>query len=130
MDGTGLAIRLGLTVLELYGGGADSVNPYSPRLQPLLYKHAMTRSKRPPDFEKSLSELEALVERLEGGELPLEESLKAFERGVALTRECQVALEAAQARVDILLKRDGAIEAQPFPDEGDDDAGSGEDRLG
>ena len=64
----------------------------------------MTRSKRPPDFEKSLAELEALVERLEGGELPLEESLKAFERGVALTRECQVALEAAQARVDTGLR--------------------------
>ncbi|MFO0511674.1 MAG: exodeoxyribonuclease VII small subunit, partial [Gammaproteobacteria bacterium] len=48
----------------------------------------MSKSKRPPDFEKSLAELEALVERLEGGELPLEESLKSFERGVALTREC------------------------------------------
>jgi exodeoxyribonuclease VII small subunit len=56
-------------------------------------------------------------ERLEGGELPLEESLKAFERGVALTRECQVALEAAQARVDILLKRDGEVLARPFDDE-------------
>ena len=55
--------------------------------------------------------------RLEGGELPLEESLKAFERGVALTRECQVALEAAQARVDILLKRDGEVLARPFDDE-------------
>ena len=79
----------------------------------------MTRSKRPPDFERSLTELEALVERLESGELPLEESLKAFERGVALTRECQVALEAAQARVDILLKRDGEVVAEPF--EGEDD---------
>jgi exodeoxyribonuclease VII small subunit len=87
----------------------------------------MTRTKRPPDFEKSLAELEALVERLEGGELPLEESLKAFERGVALTRECQVALEAAQARVDILLKRDGAVAAQPFPDEGEDDQDAAED---
>lgn len=77
----------------------------------------MTRSKRPPDFERSLTELETLVERLEGGELPLEESLKAFERGVALTRECQVALEAAQARVDILLKRDGEVLARPFDDE-------------
>jgi exodeoxyribonuclease VII small subunit len=90
----------------------------------------MTRSKRPPDFERSLAELETLVERLEGGELSLEESLKSFERGVALTRECQVALEAAQARVDILLKRDGAVEAQPFPQEdgGGIDAGPDGDR--
>ncbi len=90
---------------------------HSPRVWSLLYKQAMTRSKRPPDFERSLTELETLVERLEGGELPLEESLKAFERGVALTRECQVALEAAQARVDILLKRDGEVLARPFDDE-------------
>ena len=81
----------------------------------------MTKSKRPPDFEKSLAELEALVERLEGGELPLEESLKAFERGVALTRECQVALQAAQARVDILLKRDGQEVVEPLESEGDED---------
>ena len=84
----------------------------------------MTKSKRPPDFEKSLAELEALVERLEGGELPLEESLKAFERGVALTRECQVALQAAQARVDILLKRDGQEVVEPLDaDPGDEDDG-------
>ncbi len=97
-----------------------SVNPHSPGVWPLLYKQFMTRSKRPPDFERSLTELETLVERLEGGELPLEESLKAFERGVALTRECQVALEAAQARVDILLKRDGEVLARPFDDEAED----------
>lgn len=81
----------------------------------------MTKSKRPPDFEKSLAELEALVERLEGGELPLEDSLKAFERGVALTRECQVALQAAQARVDILLKRDGQEVIEPFGSDRDGD---------
>jgi exodeoxyribonuclease VII small subunit len=81
----------------------------------------MSKSKRPPDFEKSLAELEALVERLEGGELPLEESLKAFERGVALTRECQVALQAAQARVDILLKRDGQEVVEPLEADGDED---------
>ena len=100
---------------------SDTVNPYSPALSRLLYKHPMSKSKRPPDFEKSLAELEALVERLEGGELPLEESLKSFERGVALTRECQVALQAAQARVDILLKRDGQEVVEPLETEGDED---------
>jgi len=74
----------------------------------------MSRSKRPPDFEKSLTELETLVEKLEAGDLPLDEALKTFERGVGLTRECQGALEAAQARVDILLKRDGEAPLEPF----------------
>ncbi|MFZ9708884.1 MAG: exodeoxyribonuclease VII small subunit [Steroidobacteraceae bacterium] len=79
----------------------------------------MTRAKRPPDFEKSLAELEALVERLESGELPLEEALKAFERGVTLTRECQSALEAAQARVEMLTSRAGS-EARLEPFEADE----------
>ena len=75
----------------------------------------MSRTKRPPDFEKSLTELEELVEKLEAGDLPLEESLKTFERGIGLTRDCQSALEAAQARVDVLLKReDGGSELAPF----------------
>lgn len=67
----------------------------------------MTRSRRSPDFEKSLAELEKLVEQLEGGQLPLEEALRCFERGVALSRECQTALQAAQARVEVLV-REGA----------------------
>ncbi len=55
------------------------------------------------DFEKSLQELETLVTTMEQGDLPLEEALKAFERGVALTRTCQQALSAAEQRVQILL---------------------------
>lgn len=104
------------------GAASTHTHCHSPRVWSLLYKQGMTRSKRPPDFERSLTELETLVERLEGGDLPLEESLKAFERGVALTRECQVALEAAQARVDILLKRDGEVLARPFDDEAEGEA--------
>ena len=60
-----------------------------------------------------MAELETLVERLEQGDLPLEESLKAFERGVALTRSCQTALKDAEQKVDILLKKAG----QPFVEE-------------
>ena len=81
----------------------------------------MTRKPRQPDFEKSLNDLEQLVEKLEKGDLPLEDALQTFERGVALTRECQTALQAAQARVEILLKRDSQHEAAPFdagPDAG------------
>ncbi len=68
-----------------------------------------------PDFEKTLEELEAIVARLEAGELPLEESVKAFERGVALTRSCQKALEAAEQKVEKLLSEAGA----PVPFEPD-----------
>ncbi|MDD3516786.1 MAG: exodeoxyribonuclease VII small subunit [Chromatiales bacterium] len=56
----------------------------------------------PQDFEQALQELEALVQRLEKGELSLEESLKEFERGVALSRSCQEALKQAEQRVRIL----------------------------
>ena len=51
-----------------------------------------------------MAELEALVERLERGDLTLEESLKQFERGVVLARSCQTALKAAEQKVEILLK--------------------------
>ena len=85
----------------------------------------MTRAKRPPGFEKSLQELETLVERLERGDLPLEEALKAFERGVALTRECHGALAAAQRRIEVLRQRDGEETLETF-DVADDDATDGE----
>jgi exodeoxyribonuclease VII small subunit len=73
-----------------------------------------------PDFERALGELESLVERLERGDLPLEDALKTFERGVQLTRHCQSSLKAAQQKVEILLKRSGqtGIEAFNVPDDG------------
>jgi len=67
-----------------------------------------------PDFEQALAELEALVARLERGDLPLDEALQTFERGVELTRHCQDSLKAAQQRVEILLKRNGRAEPEPF----------------
>jgi exodeoxyribonuclease VII small subunit len=67
------------------------------------------------DFEQTMAELEAVVARLEQGDVPLEEALKAFERGVALTRACQEALAAAEHKVEILLERpDGSQAAVPF----------------
>ena len=74
----------------------------------------MSRNSKVPDFEQALAELETLVERLEGGDLPLDEALKLFERGVALTRQCQTSLQAAQQKVEILLKRSGEAQAEPF----------------
>ncbi len=76
-----------------------------------------------PDFEQSLTELEALVAKLEQGDVPLEEALKTFERGVALTRQCQAALRTAQQKVEVLLARNGeeTIEALS-EDEAEDEA--------
>lgn len=73
------------------------------------------------DFEKSLDELETLVRNLEQGELSLEQSLTAFERGVKLTRACQQALKSAEQRVEQLVQSDnGALETRPFsPDDAD-----------
>jgi exodeoxyribonuclease VII small subunit len=75
-----------------------------------------------PDFEKSLSELEALVARLEQGDVPLEEALKTFERGVALTRQCQTALRGAQQKVEMLLARNGEESVELFSDDSDESA--------
>lgn len=61
---------------------------------------------KPIDFEKALDELESLVERMEQGESSLEDSLKDFERGIELTRQCQAALAEAEQKVQILLKKD------------------------
>jgi exodeoxyribonuclease VII small subunit len=72
-----------------------------------------------PEFEQALAELEGLVERLERGDLPLDEALQAFERGVALTRHCQTSLQAAQQKVEILLKRSGQAQVAPFEDSAD-----------
>ena len=65
-------------------------------------------------LEKTLEELEALVTRLEAGDLPLEQALKEFERGVKLTRACQTALQEAEQKVEILLKKTAAAEPSPF----------------
>ena len=62
-------------------------------------------------FEASLKELEEIVARMERGDLPLEESLKLFERGVALTRECRGSLDSAELRVRNLLQPDSAAGA-------------------
>lgn len=80
----------------------------------------MSTPRKPVNFEKSLAELEALVERMEEGELSLEESLKAFEAGIRLTQQCQQALNQAQQRVQLLSVQDGEVRAAPF---GEDDAG-------
>ncbi|MDX1460487.1 MAG: exodeoxyribonuclease VII small subunit [Xanthomonadales bacterium] len=63
---------------------------------------------RKPDFEKALAELEQLVEKLEAGELSLDQSLEHFRRGVELTRHCQQTLENAQLTVERLIEDEAA----------------------
>ena len=63
------------------------------------------------DFENALEELEALVTAMEDGELSLEESLQAFEKGIKLTRECQSALKQAEQKVQVLINENGDTEA-------------------
>jgi exodeoxyribonuclease VII small subunit len=78
----------------------------------------MTKKRQDPlHFEKSLKELETLVEKMEQGDLSLEESLQCFERGVALTRSCQQALKDAEQKVELLMNKSGQQEVVPFDSE-------------
>jgi exodeoxyribonuclease VII small subunit len=85
-------------------------------------RQTVSRKPRTTDFEASMAELEQIVERLEQGDLPLEESLRQFERGVALTRGCEAALRQAEQKVKVLSQRPGAgPELEDFePDAGDE----------
>jgi len=71
-------------------------------------------AKKSLNLEKALADLEALVEELESGDLPLEKAMKKFEEGIKLTRGCQAALKEAQQKVEILLKSAGGEELEPF----------------
>jgi exodeoxyribonuclease VII small subunit len=66
------------------------------------------------DFETSLDELEQLVEKMEHGDMSLEDSLAAYERGVGLYRRCQTALEQAELRVKLLSDPQDPASAEPF----------------
>lgn len=80
----------------------------------------MAKTKSFP-FEESLARLEALVEEMENGDLTLEDSLKKFEEGIKLTRECQQALKTAEQKVQMLVEKRGEPTELPFDE---DDAGS------
>lgn len=67
-----------------------------------------------PDFEKALSELESLVEKLESGESTLDQSLADFKRGVELTRQCQAVLDQARQSVEQLLDPDDDSSTVPL----------------
>ncbi len=65
-------------------------------------------------FESCLDELEKVVRELEGGELALERSLELFERGMGLSDSCRKQLEAAETRVEMLIRNSGKLTAEPF----------------
>jgi exodeoxyribonuclease VII small subunit len=68
-----------------------------------------------PTFEEALGQLETVVARLEGGDLPLEEALRAFEEGIRLARTCAARLEDAERRVRLLTRAPDGTEAEvPF----------------
>lgn len=69
---------------------------------------------KPESFEAALDQLEKIVKELENGDLPLERSLELFEKGMELSESCRRQLNAAETRVEVLLKRQGKVEAAPF----------------
>jgi exodeoxyribonuclease VII small subunit len=72
-------------------------------------------SDAPLAFEAGLQQLEAIVKEMESGELPLERALELFERGMKLSGICRKQLEEAETRIEILTRRAGEVQAQPFP---------------
>lgn len=66
------------------------------------------------NFEKSLAELDAIVKKLESGNLPLDEMLKYFEMGTKLVADCNKVLDETEAKIKILMKKDGEISKQDF----------------
>jgi len=69
---------------------------------------------KPPSFEAGLTELETVVKELENGDLPLEQASACGENVVGLSDRCRLQLEEAETRVEILLKKNGQIKAEPF----------------
>ncbi len=71
-------------------------------------------AEKPFTFEAGLQQLEAVVKEMEGGDLPLERALELFERGMKLSEACRKQLEEAETRIEILTRRAGEIQPQPF----------------
>ncbi len=74
----------------------------------------MAEEKPVPSFEGCLEELERVVKELESGDLPLERSLELFEKGMALSESCRKQLEEAETRVEMLIRREGKLQPEPF----------------
>ena len=74
-----------------------------------------SNSAAPFTFEAGLEQLEAIVKEMESGDLPLERALELFERGAKLSEACRKQLEEAETRIELLTRRAGEMQPQPFP---------------
>jgi len=78
----------------------------------------MAEGQQPPQtvasFETSLDELEKVVKELESGDLPLDRSLELFSRGMQLSESCRKQLEDAETRVEMLIRKEGTYQPEPF----------------
>ena len=81
----------------------------------------MPPKKKAVDFEQSLKSLEELVNRMEQGDMSLEESLNAFQKGIAITRECQTRLAEAEQQVNLLIEENDQYRLEAFDSEQDDE---------
>jgi exodeoxyribonuclease VII small subunit len=80
----------------------------------MALQRAMSDQKPELTFEQGLESLDKIVDKLESGDLELVESLELFEQGVLLSQNCRKQLEAAETKVETLIKRDGKLEPEPF----------------
>ncbi len=83
-------------------------------VRPLFFYRVAEMAAKKLNFEKALAELEKLVEEMEQGEMPLEDMLKRFEKGIALTTECQQALQNAELKVKELIEKNGKLLEKDF----------------
>lgn len=81
---------------------------------------AKSSAPKPPPFEKQLEDLEALVQQLEAPDVPLDQALELFEKGMKLSEDCRRRLAEAESRVEMLLQQGGAVAPAPFDPEEDE----------
>ena len=80
----------------------------------MALQRAMSDQELELTFEQGLESLDKIVDKLESGDLELVESLELFEQGVLLSQNCRKQLEAAETKVEALIKRDAKLEPEPF----------------
>ena len=85
--------------------------------RPCGYNESMAETPPPDNFEACLGELEKVVLELESGDLPLERSLELFEKGMNLSETCRKQLQDAETRVEMLVRKEGKIQPEPFKPE-------------
>ncbi len=71
-------------------------------------------SDKSPSFEAGLEQLEKVVKELDQGDLPLEKSIELFEKGMELSAQCRQQLEEAETRIEMLIKKEGKVQPEPF----------------